>query len=60
MNYYWSQDIYALAFRFAAKAHLGQFFPGTELPYIMHVSFVGMEVMAALAHEPERDGNLAV
>jgi (p)ppGpp synthase/HD superfamily hydrolase len=27
---------------------------------IMHVSFVSMEVMAALAHEPERDGNLAV
>jgi (p)ppGpp synthase/HD superfamily hydrolase len=26
----------------------------------MHVSFVSMEVMAALLHEPEQDGNLAV
>jgi (p)ppGpp synthase/HD superfamily hydrolase len=43
-----------------AEAHHGQLFPGTELPYIMHVSFVSMEVMAALAQEPTRDGNLAV
>ena len=56
----WSQETYTNAYRFAAEAHNGQLFPGTKLPYIMHVSFVGMEVTAALAHEPERDGNLAV
>jgi (p)ppGpp synthase/HD superfamily hydrolase len=54
------QEAYTKSYRFAAEVHLGQLFPGTELPYIMHVSFVSMEVMAALAHEPERDGNLAV
>ena len=56
----WSQEIYTKAYRFAAEAHNGQLFPGTELPYIMHASFACMEVMAALVHEPERDGNLAV
>ena len=62
----WSQETYLKAYRFAAEAHNGQLVPGTVLPYIMHVSFVCMEVMAALAHEPERsnlpirNGNLAV
>lgn len=60
MNSNWSQETYTKAYRFAAKAHHGQLFPGTELPYIMHLSFVSMEVLAALAHEPERDGDLAV
>ena len=30
----WSQESYLKAYRFAAKAHRGQKFPGTELPYI--------------------------
>jgi (p)ppGpp synthase/HD superfamily hydrolase len=60
MKLNWSQEIYTKAYRFAAEAHQRQLFPGTELPYIMHVSFVCMEVTAALAHEPEQDGNLAV
>lgn len=60
MNFSWSQDVYTKAYCFAAEAHDGQLFSGTALPYIMHVSFVSMEVMAALAHEPERDGDLAV
>lgn len=60
MTLNWSQEIYTKAYQFAAEAHNGQRFPGTELPYMMHVSFVSMEVMAALAHELERDGNLAV
>ncbi len=60
MTLNWSQETYTKAFRFAAEAHQGQLFPGTKLPYIMHVSFVCMEVTAALAHEPEQDGNLAV
>jgi hypothetical protein len=60
MNLNSSQETYAKAYRFAAQAHNGQLFPGTELPYIMHVSFVSMEVMATLAHKPEQDGDLAV
>jgi (p)ppGpp synthase/HD superfamily hydrolase len=57
----WSQDEYIKAYKFAANAHRGQTVPGTELPYIMHVSFVSMEVIAALRTEQDgRDGNLAV
>lgn len=43
----WSQESYIKAYRFAAQAHRGQLVPGTNLPYIMHLSFVAMEVMAA-------------
>ncbi len=56
----WSQDFYIQAYKFAANAHRGQTVPGTELPYIMHLSFVSMEVIAALGAEPRRDGNLAL
>jgi (p)ppGpp synthase/HD superfamily hydrolase len=56
----WSQEIYIKAYRFAAYAHLGQKVPGTEISYIMHLSFVCMEVIAALNVEQEHDGNLAI
>ncbi len=56
----WSQDAYTTAYRFAAEAHRGQTYPGTDLPYLMHLSFVAMEVMAALTVEPGHDGTLAV
>lgn len=60
MPSYWSQDCYIKAYKFAAQAHQGQKFPGTDLPYIMHLSFVCMEVIAALNVESDRDGNLAI
>ena len=56
----WSQDRYAQAYRFAAEAHRGQTYPGTDLPYLMHISFVSMEIIAALNTERDRDGDLAV
>jgi (p)ppGpp synthase/HD superfamily hydrolase len=56
----WSQESYIKAYRFAADAHRGQLVPGTDLPYLMHLSFVSMEVIAALHRERDRDGNLAV
>jgi (p)ppGpp synthase/HD superfamily hydrolase len=56
----WSQELYIKAYRFAAHAHQGQIYPGTELPYIMHLSFVSMEILNALSIESGRDGNLAV
>jgi (p)ppGpp synthase/HD superfamily hydrolase len=34
--------------------------PGTDLPYIVHLSFVSMEIMAALRAEEGRDEDLAV
>ena len=57
----WSQESYIKAYKFAAAAHQGQTVPGPQgLPYIMHLSFVSMEVIASLAEERGRDENLAV
>lgn len=52
------QEDYIRAYRFAAQAHQGQIFPGTDLPYLMHLSFVSMEVMAAL--KPQNNAVLAL
>ena len=62
----WSQEKYIQAYKFAARAHQGQNIPGSEIPYIMHLSFVSMEAIAALNAEKELsikkkyDGNLVV
>jgi len=56
----WSQDSYIQAYRFAAEAHHGQLVPGTQIPYLMHISLVCMEVTAALCAEPAHDPTLAV
>jgi (p)ppGpp synthase/HD superfamily hydrolase len=56
----WDREIYIKACRFAAEAHRGQLYPGTELPYLIHLNFVSMEIIAALNAEPEADGNLAI
>lgn len=56
----WSQDRYVDASRFAAAAHQGQTLPKLELPYLLHVTQVAMEVIAALRAEPGHDEDLAV
>lgn len=56
----WSQEKYIKALRYAAAAHNGQTIPGSDLPYVIHVTMVTMEVQAALQHEADRDGDLAV
>ncbi|WP_310424173.1 HD domain-containing protein [Chamaesiphon sp. VAR_48_metabat_135_sub] len=56
----WDREIYIKACRFAAEAHRGQLYPGTELPYLMHLNFVSMEIIAALNAEPGSDGDLAI
>jgi (p)ppGpp synthase/HD superfamily hydrolase len=56
----WSQDIFIRAFSFAARAHRDQKLPGTEYPYLYHISLVCMEIIAALHIEEERNGNLAI
>jgi (p)ppGpp synthase/HD superfamily hydrolase len=56
----WSQEEYIRAYRFAALAHQGQTVPGTAIPYLMHLSLVSMEVIAALSVETGHDGDLAV
>lgn len=59
-NDYWSQEHYIKAYRFAAEAHQGQFVPDTEIAYIMHLSLVSMEVIAAVRSESGHDENLAL
>lgn len=56
----WSPDLYLRAVRFAAHAHHGQRFPGTELPYLLHVCQVAAEVCAALTAEPAERPDLAL
>ncbi|MBU7586833.1 MAG: bifunctional (p)ppGpp synthetase/guanosine-3',5'-bis(diphosphate) 3'-pyrophosphohydrolase [Nostoc sp. TH1S01] len=56
----WSQESYIKAYKFAAIAHQNQKMPGSELPYIMHLSFVSMELIAALSLEKVTDGNLGI
>ncbi len=56
----WSQNNYIQAYKFAANKHQGQTIPGSTIPYIMHLSFVAMEVMAALSIEKHHDGDLAI
>lgn len=57
----WSQEIYVSAYQFAARAHVGQNVPGTDISYIQHLSFVSMEVIAALREDThKRDENLAI
>jgi len=56
----WSREKYFKAYKFAAEAHKGQLIPGTDMPYIVHVSIVAMEILAALAVEPVERPNLAV
>jgi (p)ppGpp synthase/HD superfamily hydrolase len=56
----WSREKYFKALKFAADAHKGQLVPGSELPYVVHVSLVAMEILAALAVEEVDRPNIAV
>jgi (p)ppGpp synthase/HD superfamily hydrolase len=56
----WSQELYIKAYKFAGEAHKKQKLPGSDLPYIMHLTLVSMEIMAALSVENNLDGDLAI
>lgn len=56
----WSQEHYIKALLFAANAHNSQKVPGTELPYLTHLTMVCMEVISALSVENDLDGNLVI
>ena len=61
MNNNWQQDKYIKACRFAAQAHNnGQVVPGTELPYLLHLSLVSMEIIAAIGTDKRYDADLAM
>nr|WP_309696285.1 HD domain-containing protein [Armatimonas sp.] len=54
----WSSHCIQRALRLAAEAHEGQHVPGTELPYLLHVTQVAAEVMAVAGGT--EDNTLAV
>ena len=56
----WSREKYFKALKFAAEAHEDQLMPGTELPYVVHVSLVAMEIISALAEEEVDKPNIAI
>ena len=56
----WSPDLYIKVYRFVAIAHHGQIIPGSDLPYILHINLVAMEVTATLTRDPGLDGDFAV
>jgi len=60
MEINWSQESYLKAYRFAAEAHRNQNYPGTDLPYLLHISFVSMEIIASLNYGTNLDGDFAV
>jgi (p)ppGpp synthase/HD superfamily hydrolase len=60
MSSVWSQSAYQKGLLFAAQAHQGQLYPGTQISYVIHLAYVSMEVIAALAIEGGRRGDLAV
>lgn len=53
MTVHWDQESYLKAYWFAAQAHtdIGKPVPGTNIPYIVQVSFVSLKIMGALATE---------
>lgn len=53
-------DAWRDAWRFSAEAHHGQKFPGTELPYSLHVASVATETLLALEDAPLEERLLAL
>ncbi len=53
-------DLAQAALYVAARAHHGQLRPGSDLPYLVHLSDVSLEVATALVVEPGYDRTLAL
>ena len=48
------------AWKFAAQKHHGQIYPGTELPYLLHIGMVLLALLPALEEEDGLDADLGV
>lgn len=55
-----SPDLCARALIFASQKHRGQTVPGTDLPYLAHLSSVALEVYFAIQAEDAEDIQLAL
>ena len=60
MELTWTQEKYIRAYLFAARALNKRKVSGTDLPYIVHVSLVSMEVVAALGTQSGLNGDFAL
>ena len=60
MSMLWSPDTYQKAIDFAARAHGEQQVPGKPYSYVVHISSVCMESMAAIAHGDVAHPDLAI
>ncbi len=56
----WDQELYIKAFRFAAEAHGSQKVPGSEIPYLYHISLVISEAASALFQEDIKNPDLMI
>jgi (p)ppGpp synthase/HD superfamily hydrolase len=56
----WAPELCFRAWQFAARAHQGQRVPASELPYVVHVSSVAMEVMSAIAARENGEERVAL
>lgn len=56
------QDIYQKTIKFAAQKHTdqNQTIPGTDLPYVVHLSNVAMEILLASERSENFDGEFSV
>jgi (p)ppGpp synthase/HD superfamily hydrolase len=59
-NKQWLQDLYHKAICFAGEAHGDQKIPGSDLPYVIHLADVCMEIMAAISAGEVENPDLAV
>lgn len=54
------QSLFQEALKFSANKHLGQKVPGSDLPYVCHLSNVAMEIFMAALNSENFDISLAV
>ena len=54
------QSIYQDAIKFAAIKHNGQVVPGTDMPYLVHLSNVAMEILVAAPYTEDFDLSFAI
>lgn len=57
-----TQSIYQEAIKFATAKHVAQnqTIPGTDLPYVVHLSNVAMEILIAAPHSPDFELDFAI
>jgi guanosine-3',5'-bis(diphosphate) 3'-pyrophosphohydrolase len=55
-----TQRLYQLIIKYVAEKHISQKVPGTELPYLVHLSNVAMEILLAALHSKGFDLDFAL